>query len=293
MKKNIASVVVSYNPDYRIVENVFVLAEQVDLVIVVDNGSGKDSINHLDRLKDSKNIKIKFNSENLGIASALNIGVKYLIEAGYLWIATFDQDTTLTSGCIASMLKAYEACNFKEKVALISPTYFFPSTGEFSKAQSCVDNCFPFAIVETAITSGSLVKSTIFEEVGFFREDLFIDYVDNEFCLRCSKRGYKIIQACDSVIQHTIGEPTRKSFLWKKPLVTNHNHTRVYYGARNRVFVYKTYFFSNISWVVEDFLRYIKTMIRVVILEENSAKKLYFMLLGLFHGFIGRMGKYQ
>lgn len=42
------------------------------------------------------------------------------------------------------------------------------------------------------ITSGALCRTSIFDEVGYFLNEYFIDYVDNEFCLRLLISGYRV-----------------------------------------------------------------------------------------------------
>ena len=43
-----------------------------------------------------------------------------------------------------------------------------------------------------AITSGSLMPVEIFDRCGWFEEDLIIDRVDDEYCLRVRSMGYTI-----------------------------------------------------------------------------------------------------
>lgn len=42
------------------------------------------------------------------------------------------------------------------------------------------------------ISSGSLIKSNIFDQTGFFKEDFLIDHVDTEWYLRAKVKGFKI-----------------------------------------------------------------------------------------------------
>ena len=37
----------------------------------------------------------------------------------------------------------------------------------------------------------------IYKQVGLFRDDFFIDYIDTEYCLRIRQQGFNIIVACE------------------------------------------------------------------------------------------------
>ena len=63
------------------------------------------------------------NHQNLGIAAALNLGVKHAIGVGFDWVCTFDQDSRVSEGFIFKMLETYQQAPHPEKVALLAPSY--------------------------------------------------------------------------------------------------------------------------------------------------------------------------
>jgi len=293
MRDKVCAIVVSFNPDISILRNIAALSPQVDEIIIVDNGSNDSSKSYLEGIEKSSTAKIIYNKENLGIAAALNIGVRHAIDSNYDWVVTFDQDSLATPNFIDSMLAAYNACTYKEDVALVSTTYLNPKTHRLMIRSTVADNSSLFAEVNTAITSGSLVKINAFQKIGLFDESFFIDYVDHDFCLRCRKFGYKLIESRKSVITHNLGNQTLHSFLWKKGIITtNHNHFRRYYISRNRIVVYKKYFLSNIKWIIRDIKIHVKDILKIALFEQNARLKLIYITKGTYHGFIGRMGKY-
>ena len=56
--------------------------------------------------------------------------------------------------------------------------------------------------VSYTISSGSLIRKEVFEEVGLMNEDLFIDFVDNELCWRAKFFGYKIFISSRAKMNH-------------------------------------------------------------------------------------------
>jgi len=289
----VCAVIISYNPGDYLISNVRALRSQVDEIIVVDNGSGGDSRNILDTVSKVEGVKVSYNNANLGIAAALNIGVKFAMDAGYKWVATFDQDSKVTPGFISSMFSAYESCKYKDLVAIISPVYYDPAIGKYcSFGRGKRNPATSFIEVETTMTSWNLIPIHIFSKVGLFDEAFFIDYVDHEFCLRCLASGFKIIESQRSVLYHRLGEPVQHKFLWKHLIVTNHNPLRRYYNTRNRIVVWERYFLVKPGWVIRDVISLVKEMLKIVLYERDVAKKIFFIIKGTYHGFIGKLGKY-
>ena len=289
------AVVVSYHPAAELIENVAALLDQVDEVVIVDNGSGAETKELLERLGGYPNVSVIYNRENLGIAAALNTGVRHAKAAGHQWVATFDQDSKVTPGMIMTMLQVYDAYPEKEKVASLSPRYWHKKTGKVygNSPDSPDKEVLPYAEVLVVMTSGNLIKSSIFDVVGYFNEALFIDYVDNEFCLRCSVHGYRILEVKDAILEHSIGYPTQHKFLWKNPISSNHSVLRRYYIARNSIYIYRKFMFTHPMWVLKDAYGLLKVVTVLVLFEADRKQKLAAIIRGVMHGLSGRMGKFS
>lgn len=292
---SICAVIVSYHPAAGIIGNVAALLDQVDEVVIVDNGSGDDTKVLLGKLGSYPKVGVIFNQNNLGIAAALNIGVKHAKAAGHQWVATFDQDSKATPGMIETMLRTYDKYPEKEEVAGLSPRYQNQSTGQLATSRSKYSgsDALPYAEVLVVMTSGNLLKLSVFDEVGYFNEALFIDHVDTEFCLRCANKGYKILEAYDAILLHCIGFPAQHRILWKVKTTSNHSSLRRYYIARNSIYVYKQFAFTHPAWVIHDAIKFLKLMIMLVLFETERRQKLAAIFRGFFHGLSGRMGKYN
>ncbi|MDI6733010.1 MAG: glycosyltransferase family 2 protein [Planctomycetota bacterium] len=281
--RNVCAVIVSYNPEDYLIPNVMVIRPQVDEVIIIDNGSSEKSLHILDTVSKIEGVKVIYNNDNLGISAALNIGIKYAMNADYSWVATFDQDSKVAPEFISSMLSAYELCEYKNSVAIIFPIYYNPVTGRR----------LSFGSDGTPMTSGNLLPTYIFPKVGLFDEDFFIDYVDVEFCLRCLFHGFRTIEAQNAILYHASGKPTQHRFLWEDILVTHHSPLRGYYGARNRVVLWKRYFLVEPYWVKQDIINMVRHILKIVLYEKDVIKKLFSILKGTYHGFVGKTGKYK
>lgn len=293
MKNQVCAVFVAYNPSDNIISNVVALITQVEEIVIVDNASCAKSKEYLDYLYNTYKVNVIRNNENLGIATALNIGVKYAINAGYFWIATFDQDSLAPPNFIDTMLNAYESCEYKDQVAIVAPTYLNQATGKVFAYRKNRNEGKLFGDVQATITSGNLVKSDIFLNVGFFDEGFFIDYVDYEFCLRCRKNKLKIIEVYDLILIHNLGSSSLHNLLLIQFTATNHSPLRRYYKYRNMMIVYRYYLLFDFVWVLSDIKYFIVEPIKILLFEKEKMSKIYYVFKGIYHGIKGIKGQYR
>jgi len=285
----VCGVIVTYNPDCSITQNVRALLPQVDMVLVIDNGSSGSSLACLAELQAWDKVTLVCNGTNLGIAAAFNIGIRKAGEAGCQWLVTFDQDSLAPAGFVASLRATLEQCPFKDQVALIAPRLQDPVTG-LSGSHGSKGESVPFEEVPVTISSGCLLRYEVFETAGLFDEALFIDYVDHEYCLRLRRSGYRLLEAKSAVLEHRIGATTRHAILGVPVKVTNHLPLRRYYMTRNRLLLYWRYGRHFPAWAANDCLCMMKELVGIVLFEEQKMAKLAMMLLGLVHCLTGRRG---
>jgi len=145
---------------------------------------------------------------------------------------------------------------------------------------------------EVARTSGSLMPMWAFEECGWFREELFIDQVDFEYCLRLRARGYQIAECEGATLLHTLGAPKIYSLFGRRLFgTTNHSAARRYYLARNRIWLLKKYWGLYPYWCAAACIATLKESLRILLVEDGRWSKLGRTALGVRDGLLGRMGK--
>jgi rhamnosyltransferase len=292
-KGKICAIMVTYNPDSPVGPNIGALLPHVDKLILVDNGSALPIRAHIETIASSCPVQVIWNKENLGLATALNIGIRSALGSNdFAWIATFDQDSRVSAGFRAAMLQAYLACPYRERVGIIGPRHVvFP---EDSMA-GILHHAEPDSFRErTAVMqSGTFLSTEALRSCGLFDESFFIDYVDFEFCLRVRKNGLRIIEAPGAVIAHRLGNPSRHTLFGKTFTVCNHSALRRYYAARNRLRIYSRYLFSDFPWLCNDVWLWFKEIVKLVLFEENRLKKLAYMARGGWDALRRRGGIYS
>lgn len=292
-KTDICAVIVTYHPDDNFPERLAAIKEQVDRVIIVDNGSKDNAVSMLHRVAQDNSITLVLNNDNFGIATALNTGIYQSESLGYQWSLLLDQDSSVDSELIQSLCAVHTNCGYQHKIAVIGSGYrdirkpVLDTTKE-----TAPDKNDAWQEVERVITSGSLLSIERYKKLGGFREDYFIDLVDTEYCMRARKHGYHVIKTSKPLMSHSIGIPSRHKLWGKTKWTTNHSADRRYYYIRNYTVLHKEYTNKIVGWwMIKGLLRCIKLIKLVLFFESDKLSKTLAIVQGWWHGVIGKMGK--
>jgi rhamnosyltransferase len=287
----VGAVLVTYNPDDDAIQNIARLAEQVDQLVVVDNGSSDAFWVRLAAQQPQARFRRITNPENLGIATAFNLGARALLEAGCDFVMTFDQDSRIADDYVSQMLETFRNAQRElGNVAVLAPRWRDPQSGRlFSEGVDGLE----VLEVRDVISSGCLIAAHAFSQVGFFADDYFIDGVDIEFCLRCRQHGLKIVLAVNREISHSLGQQMELKVLGASVVIFMHSHIRKYYMARNRIANYRKYAAREHNWFWSDVLMFIREVFHIILYENDKGRKLCFTLLGVWDGFRGKMGRIE
>ena len=285
----VAAVVVTFHPEAEVLANLAEVRPQVQSLIVVDNGS---TLAELELLRDSAQImgfELIENGENLGVATALNVGVRRALELGAEWILLFDQDSRVTPDFTATMLRGFAQDPDRDRIGILIPLYI---DMRFGTAMDAIRE--PDGSIETAITSGSLVLARVFRELGLFVDGLFIDGVDHEFSLRLRAANLMLKECVDARLLHSPGTPRSHTFLRKKPFLSaNYSPARRYYQERNKVWLIRRYWRTFPGFCQRQLSVSSKELAKIVLFEEDKIRKCRFFFRGIWHGLHGRLGRLE
>lgn len=298
MNSKIASIVVTFNPNQekllRLIEK---NAEQLDSVLVVDNGSRQDIGKWLKCFPE--NVELISLGDNLGIARAQNLGIIRAKELGVDYVVLFDQDSNPEPETLPSLVAALEKLLAEGRlVGSVGPRYidirqnnptpFIRVEGLKLVRTSCAEQT-DVVPVDHLIASGSVIPMATLDIVGNMKDELFIDYVDLEWCERALFMGYQTYGVCAAKMQHALGdEPIKflgKAYPARSPL-------RHYYMFRNAVWMYRqSYVRSN--WKVVDGLRLLRKYVFYSLFAKPRHVHFLMMTKGMWHGVLGKMGRYK
>jgi len=271
----LAGVVILYNPLDEVYENICSYYDYIDHLFIIDN-SENPNIYLISKLKLLSKVEYIFHGENKGISFSLNEAL-YLSKNKFAWLMTMDQDSSFKKDMICD----YIMCLDKIPDKVYGVTSIINNNVCSSKA---LDNLM---IVERCITSGNIINIKIALDVGGFDENLFIDEVDIDFCYRCKKSGYILMQYQKNIMNHVIGNPIKGRFLGFQFSSMNHNYIRDYYIVRNRLYISKKYKELRKRYLVYIF----KDIFKILLIGDDKFRKLKYIIKGIKDYKLNNMGK--
>lgn len=265
---------------------------------VVDNGSPAENLLTVEPQIDGSKLSLLRNSTNLGIATALNRGIRLLAAEGFDWVVTFDQDSEIKAGFLAAQLATLASRENPDKVAMIGANRIDPDTEAHRWLRPTKSfpyfervNCHEASQgVTLVITSGTMTNIVIFNELGGFRDELFIDLVDFEYCLRARQRGYAILVSCEAELVHKVGDQTQRKALGLTLSSTHHSPLRRYYLFRNSIHLMRQYGRIHRHWLIYQILALCEIVLGIVVSETGKWGKLRACWIGFRDGLARRHG---
>jgi rhamnosyltransferase len=285
--ENICAVIVTFNPDRQFRDRLATIMAQTASVVIIDNSAnGEPDYCDADRTASCHIIR---NRANAGVATALNQGFQWALARGFAWVITFDQDTWADSSLVRTYREIFNGIGDRERIGMIGAN-FLDARGRLLK-NGPAGGAASYAETDYLITSGTLMPLALYRDVGPFRDDYFIDYVDIEYCLRLRARGYAIFISTAPLITHSIGSGSEHSLLGLRPAgTTNHPAARRYYMVRNLVVMAREYLPTFPASVLRLLLAQFKHVVTMLCFEQGRLHKLGAVLRGVRDGITGRLG---
>jgi rhamnosyltransferase len=238
----IAGVVILYNPPPETLYNISTYKSKVAKLFIVDN-SLIQSKEILKEFGSANDVIYLHDKENWGIAKRLNQVIKLSMEENFEWLLTMDQDSYFDNNDLDGYLNCCRAFNGNEKVSMFGVNFF-------ERSEETI-NC-SFKAVKHLITSGGILNLTLNQHIGKFDENLFIDEVDFEYCLKSISKGFQVIQFENIHLNHKLGKTSFHRSVKTTELSPRvlHSAERLYYMTRNYFYLqsmYKTKFPNEIK----------------------------------------------
>lgn len=224
-------------------------------VFVVNNGA--------DTRLQGANVKSITNKRNLGYGGGANVGIQKALEKGAQWIVFVNDDVIVTKTALTKFLDIVQ----KSVPAIIGP---FAGKIDLKRWTTTLP-ADKMDYIDGAFTA---IHADVFGAVGTFYAPFFIYYEDIDVCIRAQRAGFPQRWFPIPGIHHE-GSVTfgRGSFLHQ------------YYTARNHLLFVERQ--APVGVKVYECIRLPKTIF------EHIHRKEWGALLGVFHYFIRRFGKYR
>ncbi|WP_146174316.1 glycosyltransferase family 2 protein [Pseudomonas sp. GV071] len=302
MDAHIVAVVVTFYPDEAAVtELVRYFSSAVTRVVVVDNTPLQANVDVAALFKDFSSVEVHALHDNKGIATALNVGINIARAQGADYVLLSDQDSCPAEDMVPQLFAALKQLRLcaENKVAAVGPVYVdgrdgsvspFARVGGFRYRFAAPSSAEPIIKVSALISSGSLIPLSVLDAVGDMREELFIDLVDTEWCLRAGVAGYGCYGAYHARMVHPVGDELMRIGFFKKIDVPMHSPLRLYYQFRNAFYLYKDLSIP-LAWKINDLVYRFGLFRAYLFFAPHKAKYLWSFASGFCNGLIGKMGR--
>ena len=295
---NVGVSIVAYKPEAEALQRLLAaIAGQFGAIVVIDNegataaigAGGHDGIDIIDP------------GGNIGVAAGHNLSLLRIFAAGCSHALLFDQDSLPQGDMVGELLRIEQALLADGRaVGAIGPmlvaaddrlTGFIRFSGLWRHIPRRGDADLPVPACRSdfLITSGTLLRREVFERVGPFDENLFIDNVDLEWCCRATSLGFACYGAVEARMEHALGDYTLHYPLARRLIPTVHNPMRIYYITRNRLLLYSMPHVPP-GWKLADFPRMVAKIVLFGLLVPPRLRYLRASLAGFLDGLRGRGG---
>jgi rhamnosyltransferase len=271
-----AAVVILYNPDNSVWDNIYSYIDYIRVLYIIDNSTISNR-SLIEKIVVLPHVKLLHSGYNIGIAKALNLTLEHCSKDKHLWLMTMDQDTAFNTGDMSLFLENFYRIS-AQNVALFSPLH---------SRKGIQKSTLPLYVEkEYVMTSANIVNVKIAKKIGGYREDFFIDEIDHDFCFRLGDAGFHILQNASLVVRHQLGEMHQR-----------HRHvrlypsSRLYYMVRNYLYLKKEHQDSH-----QDFFKkrdkYLRAfMFKQIRYGENRMQNIWMILKGMIDYGLGKRGK--
>lgn len=197
--------------------------------------------------------------DNPGPAGGFNAGLQRFIQEGKSYVWLMDDDVVVKNDCLKHLLD----CTTNQEFV------------------------WPKVIAEDGKELGLygwwgvLLSKRIVEKAGYPLTNLFYWTEDTEYLQHRIRRIYKITPfRCRAAIVQHLHKRTKKRPSWY-----------YYYVTRNTL--YYRFHIMHFTWhrLSRTLILIPSFFIRIILKEDNKAKKFKLMLYGVYHGVIGKIGK--
>jgi GT2 family glycosyltransferase len=287
--------VITFNRPAILAETISMILEQTrrpDWLLVVDNGNSAATQKVVEQYSDRR-VAYQSMQENIGPAGASAYALKRLASEGYDWIYWGDEDDPpLFPDTLERIFKI--ATTADPDVAGIGAVgaWFDWKKGESARLPDealhgiiCVD--------DIGGNSQFVTRREVIDTVGLPDPKLFFGSYEPEYCLRLRKAGYRLLVDGDLMRQYR-ENAGRMNIKPRRALVSNYSYDilwRRYYRTRNYIYMMKKTF--NRPDLARRELA--KALGRLVFAWTRGIKYgatfTKFQILGILHGFQGRMGR--
>ena len=277
------AIIVTFRSEEIIHQTIQNLPEDLNIIIVENSKN-----NEFKKLIEKKyqNVKCILSGGNIGWGRANNIGIKNVTTKYILFLnPDLNIDKETTKNLFEKIIKnekidvlSTETKDYRNRVIPRHGFNFFSKT----KSKKITDN-----LIEVDYLSGHifLTKKKIFQIVGYFDENIFLNFEEKDLFKRIKKNKYKIFIFKGKYSQHLEGKSSNAIYqdIMERSSKWHYYWGSIYfckkhYGYLNALFLFLIFFILNL----------IKLIIRLFLFDKKKINIFFFSLYGLIMAIINK-----
>lgn len=186
-------------------------------LIVVDNASQDSTADTIEVA--FPNVVVLRNMENLGFVGGNNVGINHVLEQEVDYVMLLNNDTIVATDMLRTLTAVAES---DSAIGIVGPKIFYYdqpdliwaagasidwNTGKVSRLEdrrlSSVGDEYP-ETVDYVHGCAICVKRSVIDQIGLLDDRLFIYYEETDWCVRASRREWRIVYVPQSRIWHRV-----------------------------------------------------------------------------------------
>ena len=288
-RQNLSVVIVTFNSDKVIYNCVQSIPDDIK-IFIVDNSNDKKFKENIE--KKYNNIECVLSSENLGMGSGNNLGLRH-IKTDYAII--LNPDVVLEKDTIQEIInESKHISNFAILAPLsIDPKY--PNYKLSNKSNNEFNNHMPFKVksVDGFAMVLNLKKINLienFKNFNYFDENFFMYLENDDLCKRLIENNENIFVIPKSKIKHLGARGVNPEHAHEVELSRNWHWiwSKFYFNKKHKGYLYA--FFTGIPYFLSATLKFILYLI----LNNRKKKKIYLQRIsGFLTAVMGKKSYYR
>ena len=220
--------------------------------------------------------------DNYGIAEAQNRGIRYIMDSmpDVSHIVFMDQDSRCEEDYADWISEEYQRIKaFVPQLAILGPMVVNKSTGEAyaSSIHKQEIDGEGFGRRREIISSGSCVAVDVMRDVGLMEGEMFIDFVDFEWCWRAQAKGYVCGVTKNVTLDHQVGQKELSIGAYK---VIVSAPIRYYYQYRNHLWLCRRMYVPT-QWKIATGIKHMARLLYFPLIVKNGREYAKYMIRGI------------
>ena len=287
-RQNLSAVIVTFKSDQVIHDCIQSISDQVK-IIVVDNSNDRKLKENLE--KKYKNVECILSSNNLGMGSGNNLGLKH-VKTDYAII--LNPDVILKKDTIEEIINCFHQI---ESFAILAPISTDPKYPNY-KIKKNIDNIdynLPFKVESVdgfamVLNLKRINKIESFKNYNYFDEKFFMYLENDDFCMRLIKEKENIFVVPKAKIKHLGAKAVDDKYFHEIELSRNWHWmwSKFYFNKKHNGFLIA--FFS----VFPNFFSAVLKFIFYYLINKKDKKEIYLhRILGFINSLLGKKSSYR